>query len=38
VIESENASWTQEMQKHVADLKAEAEQRAAATGKASSAP
>jgi hypothetical protein len=38
VIESENASWTQEMQRHVADLKAEAEQRAAATGKAPSAP
>jgi hypothetical protein len=34
VIESENASWTQEMQKHVADLKADADQRAAVTGKA----
>jgi hypothetical protein len=37
VIESENASWTQEMQRHVADLKTEAELRAAATGKAPSA-
>jgi protein-S-isoprenylcysteine O-methyltransferase Ste14 len=33
VIESENASWTQDMRKRVAELKAEAEQRAAAAGK-----
>ncbi|TMQ02539.1 MAG: DUF4231 domain-containing protein [Deltaproteobacteria bacterium] len=30
VIESENATWTQDMRKRVAELKAEAEQRAAA--------